>query len=270
MDRALIIDGNAVIYKAYYATQALAIKENKSDAEITKEISKTIKFISNICKSLLSKKEYEYATVVFDSSRKTFRQEKFSEYKANRSSMPTPLLNVLPPIKEVLWNLGFSVINAPKNYEGDDVICTLAKLFNDNNIHAEVFSTDKDLLQLVSPNTTVTLFRAKGADPMQYNYEEFFNLTKGLMPNQIPQLKAIAGDSSDNYGGLPGIGDKTARDLLAKYSSIENIYENLDLLSPKLKKTFLDHKETLLLFLELATTVSDVDISRDVNKYKRR
>ncbi|OAL10201.1 DNA polymerase I [Candidatus Mycoplasma haematobovis] len=270
MDKALIIDGNAVIYKAYFASQANAIKQNKSDDEITKEINKTIRFVSNICNSLLTKKEYQYATVVFDSSRKTFRQEKFSEYKANRSPMPTPLLNVLPPIKEVLWNLGFVVVNAPKCYEGDDVICTLAKIFNDNGIQAEVFSTDKDLLQLVSPNTTVTLFRAKGEDPKQYNYEDFFNLTKGLMPYQIPQLKAIAGDASDNYSGLPGVGDKTARDLLSKYSSIENIYENLDSLNPKLREKFATHKELLFLFLELATTVSNVDISKDINKYKRR
>ncbi|AEW44937.1 5'-3' exonuclease [Mycoplasma haemocanis str. Illinois] len=264
---AVIIDGNAFIYKAYFASQAELIKNKKTDEEISKFFGRTIQAVLNMCKPLLLKKDYKYAVVVFDSSKKTFRQEKFQNYKANRASMPHPLLKGLDDIKSMLNSLGFRIVNAPQNYEGDDVICTLSHLFHHRAVLTDIFSTDRDLLQLVTENITVNILRSKGLPPQEYKYEEFSALTGGLSPSQIPQLKAMAGDSSDNYGGIPGIGSKTAMELLKKYSTIDNIYENLDQLPDRISRKFVEHKKTVDLFLEISTTVKDIEISQDLDSY---
>lgn len=204
-DIAVVIDGNAIMYRAYFATQA-----KKDDAEAESQFALTLSSIkSTIDKILNLSGKVRYAAVTFDTSRGNFRKEKFVEYKSNRKPMPTPLLNNLEKIRQVFLNSGIVIVDSPKNYEGDDAIATLSKNFSEFGISTFVFSTDRDLLQLVSES--VSVFMVRKSEWQKNTLDNFEQLNGGLKPYQIPFQKALSGDSSDNYKGLSGIGPITSR-----------------------------------------------------------
>ncbi|XP_032746480.1 5'-3' exonuclease-like [Rattus rattus] len=201
-----------------------------------------------------------YFVVAFDSGKPTIRAQLFDDYKANRPSMPPLLKEGIPRIREIFDKKGFVMIDAPNGYEADDVIASLAKGFNQKSIYTYIFSSDKDLLQLVNDITTVSLSKAKGGYE-DVDMDNFSSLVRGLQPHQIPYLKALAGDKSDNYPGVDGLGDTTASALLRTYGDLDNIYDHLEELSTKCRNRLYGHKDRVLKFLELATLNRDLDLS---------
>ncbi|WP_216082873.1 5'-3' exonuclease [Candidatus Mycoplasma haematohominis] len=261
--QAIVLDGNSIMYRAYYATQ-----KGKEEIKAEKEFAATLEAIRRTIKNIAATGgKYKYGVVAFDSSRKTFRREKFSEYKSNRISMPIPLANNLNKIRNLFIKEGFVIVDAPFPYEGDDVIATIIEIFSSSKVKTLVFSTDRDLLQLVGKYVSVCLFKPMKPFVM-HTEENFESLNDGLKPNQIPFHKALSGDSSDNYKGLSGIGPITATSWLIKYGDIDNLYKNLDDLKPKQKQTLLDNKETVSTFLELALLVRNIDLSNNLKNYE--
>lgn len=154
-DVAVVIDGNALMYRAYYATQS-----GKDDEKAESDFYFTLSSLRITVDKILNQFEKVcYAAVAFDTSKHNFRKEKFSSYKSNRRSMPTPLLKNLEKIREVFVDLGMVIVDAPHNYEGDDAIATLSTIFTEHGVNTFIFSTDKDLLQLVSENVSVFIIR---------------------------------------------------------------------------------------------------------------
>lgn len=259
---AVVIDGNAIMYRAYFATQA-----RKEDAEAESQFGLTLSSIrATIDKILSLSGKVSYAAVTFDTSKGNFRKEKFVEYKSNRKPMPLPLLNNLGKIRQVFLDAGITIVDSPKNYEGDDAIATLSTIFSDCGVSTCVFSTDRDLLQLVSESVSVFLVRK--SEWQKNTLDNFEKLNEGLKPYQIPFQKALSGDSSDNYKGLSGIGPVTSRNWLIKYGNIVNIYENIASLKPSHRQTLLDNRKDLDLFLELSSLVTNLDLSKDLKHYQ--
>lgn len=263
-EKAAILDGNSIMYRAYYATQ-----KNKDSCQAEQDFSCTLGAIRRTIKSIVafSDDTYKYGVVAFDSTRETFRRAKFSEYKSNRVSMPGALANNLFNIRKLFVEEGFAVVDAPIPYEGDDAIATISEIFSKNNISTWIFSTDRDLLQLVSKNVFVCLFK-----PMKsfvvYTNDNFESLNGGLKPFQIPFHKALSGDSSDNYKGLSGIGPVTAKNWLIKYVDIDNLYQHLDDLKPKKKKILTENKKIVATFLEMALLVRNIKLSNNLKDYE--
>lgn len=258
--RALLFDANAMMYRAYFGISRDATHDQ------SRKIEDTLLTIKRKVLELLKQHPYEYAVAVFDSSKITFRTQKLKEYKAQRPPMPEDLFHAIPEVWKIFKNIGIRVVCAPKLFEGDDVLGTIANQLNKLEVVVDVISTDRDLLQLVNHLTSVHLLK-KGAS-QSYNHNNFEILNDGLLPYQIPIYKAISGDSSDNYKGIPTLGERKALSLIVEYKNKENIYKNLDKLSPKIKDVLIEHEKDLNLYIEIATIVKDVEIPHSIEDYK--
>ncbi|MCE5328792.1 DNA polymerase I [bacterium] len=217
--KLILIDGNNVAYRAFYALpQTIAT----STGIITNAV---YGFVTMVLK-LVDEQKPDNIIAAFDSKVPTFRHELFKEYKAQRKKMPDELISQFPLIKEVLENINIKSIEA-EGYEADDIIATLAKESKDRFNEILVVSGDKDILQLVGGNLKVMALKKGITDTVIYDkngvIEKF-----GVTPDKVKDLLALTGDSSDNIPGVRGIGPKTAEGLVAKYGSIENIYNNID------------------------------------------
>lgn len=254
MKKLILIDGNSILFRAYYATAypgATLMQTTKG--EYTNALFAFINMFTKIVTN-----EEDYVLVAFDTGSPTIRHQYYDEYKAGRKAMPEELAEQFPRIYEYLDVLGVKTY-FKAGYEADDIIGTLAKQALKDNLTVEVFSSDKDLLQLVDDNITVNLLKRGMQDVRVYTpkslYEEF-NLTH----DQIIDLKALMGDASDNIPGVPGVGEKTATKLLLEYGTIENIYENIEELKGKLKSNLIEHKDLAILSKKLVTILLDADI----------
>lgn len=212
-------------------------------------------FINMINKIILEEKP-EYMLVAFDKG-KNFRHEKYKEYKEGRIKTPDDLLLQFPYAKKVLENMGIKYLEVD-NYEADDIIGTYARLADeDKNYDATIISSDKDLLQLISGDVNVKLLKQK--DYILMN-EETFKEYYGVEPIKMIDLKALMGDVSDNIPGVKGIGEKTAINLIKEYGSLENLYENIDILKGKTKEKLIEDKDNAFFSKELATIYKKVPV----------
>ena len=250
--KAIVIDGNSLMYRSFYATYKQLEYYKKNNIQPVN----ALKLMTLIILKLITEK-YDYALVAFDHGKKTFRNDKYEEYKAGRKPMPDDLVGQIPLIKEMLIKLGFNVMSL-EGIEADDLIGSFCKKMNSLNVHVSVFSSDKDLLQLVNKLTTVNLFQIGVKDLKVYNLANFKDNFYQLEPKQIPEFKAIAGDSSDNLKGVKGIGIKTAINLLIKYGSIENIYRNMHEISQSIATKFNQYREQCFMCKELATLQKNI------------
>lgn len=251
--KAIVIDGNSLIYRSFYATfkQLAYYKEhNFPPANAIKLVGFTV------CK-LLEEQEYDYALFALDHGKKTFRNDEFEEYKAGRKPMPDDLVSQLPEISRFIQSIGIKVLSLP-GIEADDIIGSYTKIMNDNDIDVTIFSSDKDMLQLVNDKTSVSLFKTGISERDIFTKDNFSEKFFGLKPNQIPDYKGIAGDSSDNLCGVKGIGPKTAIELLLKYEKLENIYTNINDLTLNQQEKFNNSKDHSKLCKKLATIKNDV------------
>lgn len=215
----LIIDGNSIINRAFYGIKLL----NAKDGHFTNAIYGFM----NILLNLDEKYNPDSTIVAFDVHKPTFRHNMYSEYKAGRKSPPPELLEQFEPLKKLLLAFGCKIVECP-GFEADDILGTLSVSINADDF-CYIATGDRDSLQLIKKNVSVLLTTTKMGKTQTVEYDEELLLKEyGTTPAGMIELKALQGDSSDNIPGVPGIGPKTAGELIKKYSSIENIYSDID------------------------------------------
>ena len=224
--KLMVIDGNSILNRAYYGVRAL----NTADGLFTNAI---FGFLSTFLK--LREEEAPDRTIVcFDRKEKTFRHERFDTYKATRKGMPEELAMQLPVMKEVLDAMGVCRCELA-GFEADDLIGTISRITEEHGDDCLIVTGDRDSLQLVADHTTVKLVSSRmGQDTSRKFTPELFREEYGFDPIRLIDLKSLMGDSSDNISGVPGIGEKGAKELLARFGSLDAIYENID--DPAIKK----------------------------------
>lgn len=264
MKNFLIIDGNSIMNRAFYG---LSVNMTSSYAGIH---TNAIYGFLNIYWMILSKVNPDYVAVSFDLSAPTFRHKMYSEYKGTRKGMPDELREQMPVIKEVLNAMNIPIIEL-EGYEADDVLGTVAKKNEQNNIFTYILTGDKDSFQLISPFTSIIIPTTRfGKTEYTIYTPELLMEKNGIEPYQVKDIKSLMGDSSDNIPGVKGIGEKTAYSLIGKYTTLENIYENIDTLdaSPKIIEKLKDSKDIAVLSKELATINVDSPIELNYDNCK--
>lgn len=252
MKKIILVDGNNLLFRSYYATSYSGVIMKNSKGFPTNGLYGFINMINKI----IEEEKPNYILVAFDKG-KTFRHEKYSEYKAGRREMPEDLKLQFPKAKEVLDAMGIKHFEID-NYEADDIIGTLAKTVDmEDEFIATIISSDKDLLQLISKEVEVKLLKTKGF--IRFD-EKTFKDTYGTTPIHMIDLKALMGDASDHIQGVKGIGEKTAINLLTKYQSLDNVYEHLNEIGGKTKEKLEQGKDDAYMSYDLATIYKEVPI----------
>ncbi|WP_455661576.1 DNA polymerase I [Pradoshia sp.] len=242
--RIVLIDGNSIAYRAFFALPLL----NNDKGVHTNAIYGFAMMLNKI----MEDEKPTHMLVAFDAGKTTFRHSTFAEYKGGRQKTPPELSEQFPFIRELLDAYGISRYELT-NYEADDIIGTLATLAEGEGYEVTVISGDKDLTQLASEKTTVRITR-KGITDMEDYTPEHIREKYDLTPDQIIDLKGLMGDSSDNIPGIPGVGEKTALKLLHQFGSVEAVVESPDKVSgKKLKEKIEEYKEQAILSKQLAT-----------------
>ena len=252
MKKIILVDGNNLLFRSYYATSYSGVIMKNSKGFPTNGLYGFINMINKI----IEEEKPNYILVAFDKG-KTFRHEKYSEYKAGRREIPEELKLQFPKAKEVLDAMGIKHFEID-NYEADDIIGTLAKTVDmEDKFIATIISSDKDLLQLISKEVEVKLLKTKGF--IRFD-EKTFKDTYGTTPIHMIDLKALMGDASDHIQGVKGIGEKTAINLLTKYQSLDNVYEHLNEIGGKTKEKLEQGKDDAYMSYDLATIYKEVPI----------
>ena len=252
--KILAIDGNSIINRAFYGIRLLTTK----NGEYTNAIYGFITTLNRI----LADENPDSVVVAFDVKHKTFRHEKYSEYKAGRKGMPEELHAQMPVLKEWLRLMGYVIIEKP-GYEADDILGTVAAMCEGSGNECVIATGDRDALQLVSDKTRVLLTATKMGAPQHINYDKKALFERyGVSPEGMLQLKALQGDASDNIPGVAGVGEKTAADLITRFGNIDYIYENIDSLDIKetLKNKLISGKESAYLSLFLGKICKEVPL----------
>ncbi|OEU83866.1 MAG: DNA polymerase I [Desulfobacterales bacterium S5133MH4] len=250
-----LIDGNSFIYRAYHAVRHLSTTQGLPT-------NATFGF-TNMLLKLITERMPEYMVMVFDAKGPTFRHEMYDAYKANRPPMPEDLAAQIPYIKQVVE--GMNIISMElQGYEADDIIGTLARAAEEKGFHIVMVTGDKDFKQLVSPRTSIW-------DPMKNSIIDYAGLKKdfGLEPSQWIDAMALAGDTSDNIPGVPGIGEKTAVALINSYGTIEGVFENLDGITKKtLRENLTNFREQAMLSRRLVAIDTKIPLSVEPSSFK--
>ena len=262
MKRLVLIDGNNLLFRSYYATAYSGNFMKNSKGFPTNALFSFVNMINKI----IDEEKPEYMLVAFDKG-KTFRHEKYENYKDGRLETPDELKLQFPYAKKILDAMG--IFNSEiENYEADDIIGTLSLIAaTDDNIKCTIISSDKDLLQLIDKDVEIKLLKQK--DYIRYDYDSFKKEFE-IEPKNIVDLKALQGDSSDNIPGVKGIGEKTALKLIQEYSNIDNLYSNIDNIAGKLKEKLINDKDKAYLSHDLATIYKHVPLNFEIDylKYK--
>ncbi len=262
MKKVILVDGNNLLFRSFYATSYSGVIMRNSKGFPTNGLYGFINMINKI----IEEEKPSYILVAFDKG-KTFRHEQYDSYKAGRREMPEELKLQFPVAKEILDALGIKHFEID-NYEADDIIGTLAKkVDNENEFIATIVSSDKDLLQLISDEVDVKLLKQSGYIRMN---REVFKEHYGVEPINMIDLKALMGDSSDNIPGVKGIGEKTAIKLLSEYQTLDNLYNNIDNIKGSTQKKLIEGKDSAYMSYDIATIYTKVplDFSLEDLKYQ--
>ena len=254
MKKLILLDGNSIMFRAYYATAYTGNLMKTSDNLYTNAIYGFV----NMMNKILTIEGVTHIFVAFDKGKQTFRHQTYKEYKGGRKPMPEEFSMQIPFIKEYLDILNIKRLEAD-DYEADDLIGTMAKRFAKTFDEIVIISGDKDLLQLVGNNVKVFLNKKGITDLEEYNATNFKDLM-GFEAKQLTDYKGLIGDKSDNLPGISGVGDKTAIKLLHEYQTLENIIANADQIKGKLSQTLKEEKEIALRTKMLATLELDAKI----------
>ena len=253
MKKIILVDGNNLLFRSFYATAYQGVIMKNSKGFPTNALYGFI----NMMNKIIKEENPTYIMVAFDKG-KTFRHDKYDSYKAGRAEMPDELRVQFPKAKEVLDAMGIKHFEI-ENYEADDIIGTLAKRVDEEDeFVATIVSSDKDLLQLISDEVEVKLLKQSGHILMT---REEFKKTYQVEPIHMIDLKALMGDASDHIPGVKGIGEKTAINLLAKYGSLDDLYKNIESVTGKTKEKLLADKENAYMSYDLATIFRDVPLN---------
>lgn len=258
-EKLMIIDGNSLIHRAFYALPLLSTK----DGIYTNGVYGFLTMLYRI------KEEYaiDYICVAFDKKGPTFRHEAFDLYKANRQSTPNELSQQFPILKEILSAMNIAQLELD-GYEADDIAGTLSKIGEDNGLGIILVTGDKDYLQLASDNTKVLITR-KGITELEEFDKEKIIEEYGITPEQFVDLKGLMGDKSDNIPGVPGIGEKTGIKLLKEFGTMENLYDNIDKVGgKKTKESLIENKNSAVLSKTLGKIIRNAPIEFALDELK--
>ena len=263
MKKIIMIDGNNLMFRSYYATAYNGNFMNNSKGFPTNALFG----FTNMIHKIINEETPEYMIVAFDKG-KTFRHEEYEGYKDGRVETPDELKKQFPKAKELLTAMGIKYYEID-GYEADDIIGTFAKFCDDDkDFRGTIVSSDKDLLQLISSDVDIKLLKQK--DYIRYN-EKTFEKDYGIKPINVIDLKALMGDPSDNIPGVKGVGEKTALKLLHEYKTLDGIYENIENIKGKIKEKLINDKENAYKSYHLATIIKEVpmQISIEDTKYQK-
>ncbi|MBO0472914.1 DNA polymerase I [Enterococcus sp. DIV0840] len=265
-NKLLLVDGNSVAFRAFFALHnSLERFKNKNGLH-----TNAVYAFNNMFENVMTKENPTHVLVAFDAGKTTFRTEFYPEYKAGRSKTPGEFKEQMPYIRELLTGLGVKYYELD-NYEADDIIGTLATKVPKDEFDVVVLSGDRDLTQLATDSVKVDITIKGVSDLETYTPEHVAEKYDGLTPNQIIDMKGLAGDTSDNIPGVTKIGEKTAIKLLKEFGSVEGVYENIDSLKQsKMKENLINDKEQAFMSKRLATINVDspVEINIDELKYE--
>lgn len=257
--KLILIDGNAIIHRAYHALPPLTTKKG--------ELVNAVYGFTSTLLSVIEKFKPDYIAASFDLAAPTFRHEKFEEYKANRVKADDELYAQIPLVKKVVETFNIPIYEKA-GFEADDVIGTLAKQAGNlnGNVETIIVTGDMDTLQLIDENTKVYTMRRGLSDAIIYDTDTATQRYGGLTPEQLIDYKGLRGDPSDNIPGVKGIGEKTAITLLSQYGSIEGVYEHLEEIKGAVKEKLARDKAQALLSKELATIDRNAPVQLELEK----
>ena len=260
--KLLVVDGNSIVNRAFYGIKALTTKNG--------EFTNGIYGFLMILRRMLDEVQPTNVAIAFDLRQPTFRHLLYDGYKANRKGMPKELASQLEPLKAILRALGYRIVTCA-GYEADDILGTLASVCKNNGAECVIATGDRDSLQLVDTTVTVRLASTKMGQPVTTLFDVRTVQDKyGVMPEQLIDVKAFMGDSSDNIPGVPGIGEKSALSLISKYGSFEKVYQHLDDLTPSVRNKLEQGREKADMSLVLARIDCNAPINTDLNHYAIR
>lgn len=260
MKKVILVDGNNLLFRSYYATAYTGNTMQNSKGFPTNAVYGFINMINKI----INEEKPEYIMIAFDKG-KTFRHDKYPSYKDGRSETPNELKLQFPKAKEICLAMGIKYFEID-NYEADDIIGTFSKVVDESDEYtATIVSSDKDLLQLITDKVDVKLL--KQTDYIRMN-KQVFKDTYGVDPIGMIDLKALMGDPSDNIPGVKGIGEKTAISLLTKYNTLDNLYNHIDEITGKTKEKLLLDKDSAYMSYDIATIFKEVPIDTNLDNIK--
>lgn len=260
MKKVILVDGNNLMFRSYYATLYSGSMMTNSEGFPTNALYGFV----NMMNKIISEENPEYIMVAFDIG-KTFRHEKYDYYKGKRDETPEDLKKQFPVAKKILNAMGIKYFELA-GYEADDIIGTFAKKVDEEaEFVATIVSSDKDLLQLISEDVDVKLLKQK--DYIRMDREVFMN-TYGLEPIKMIDLKSLMGDQSDNIPGVKGIGEKTAIKLLQTYSSLDGVYQNIENIKGATKQKLITDKDNAYMSYDIATIYREVPIDTNLDNIK--
>lgn len=254
MDKLMLIDGNSIIYRAFFAMPPLT---NSSGQQ-----TNAVYGFTTMLLRLLEEHKPTHILVAFDAGKITFRHKGYEDYKGGREKTPPELSQQFPLLKELLTAFGIAQFELD-GYEADDIIGTLSKTADEAGFNVLVVTGDKDMLQLASDHVTVGLTR-KGVTEVETYGPEQIQERYGLKPLQIIDLKGLMGDTSDNIPGIPGVGEKTALKLLHQYGSVEEVLAHTNELKGKMKERVETHADDARMSKDLATIYRDVTLDKQL------
>ena len=258
MKKLVLIDGHSILNRAFYGVPELSNSQGLH--------TNAVYGFLNIMFKVLDEEAADYIAVAFDLSAPTFRHKAYAEYKGTRKSMPDELREQVPLIKEVLSSMNIPILTK-EGYEADDIIGTIAKRYQSDEVFVSVLSGDRDLLQLSDTHIKIRIPKTSKGVTTVYDYlpEDVMN-EYGVTPKEFIDVKALMGDTSDNVPGVPSIGEKTATKIIQEYHSIENAIEHVDKLKPpRVSKALAEHIEDAKFSKMLVTIVTDTPIETEIS-----
>ncbi|GGD52736.1 DNA polymerase I [Paenibacillus nasutitermitis] len=250
MDKWILIDGNSIVFRAFYAMPPLT---NSAGMH-----TNAVYGFTTMLLKLLEEEKPTHMLVAFDAGKVTFRHEGYEDYKGGRAKTPPELSEQFPVLKDLIRSFGIAQFELP-GYEADDIIGTLTRMADERKVETLIVSGDKDMLQLASDHVTIALTRKGVSEVERYNPQEIMD-KYGLTPLQIIDLKGLMGDASDNIPGIPGVGEKTALKMLHEYGSVEEVLAHSGELKGKMKEKVAAHEEDARMSKKLATIFREVPL----------
>ncbi len=251
MKKLLLIDANSLIHRAFHALPPMTTADGRA--------SQAVYGVARILLKIWREERPEYAVALFDTPEPTFRDKIYKEYKGTRPQAPDELISQLIEMPNLFERFGIKTVGLP-GFEADDLIATYAEKFKkEKDLEIVIFTGDLDSLQLVEAKKIFVRVPQKGISETTIYTPEAIKERYGLMPDQIVDYKSLVGDTSDNIKGVPGIGPKTAAEMLSKYKTLEKLFEALDK-EPKFKAKLGAYKEQAILAKELVTLRRDAPV----------
>ena len=257
-EKLFLIDGNALVHRAYHALPPLSQKGEPTNA---------VYGFTSVLLKVIRELKPDYIVATFDLPEPTFRHKAFDEYKIHRPKTPDDLISQFPKVKEVLSAFSIPILEKA-GFEADDIIGTVCRQAKDRapDVKCVIITGDLDTLQLINENTEVCTLKKGMSETVIYNDKAVRDRFSGLAPEQMSDYKGLVGDQSDNIPGVPGVGEKTAIHLLTEYKTLENIYENISLIQEKWRKKLEENKDQAFFSKMLATIKTDVPVELDLEK----